>query len=131
MQDLRQKCTIKRLDRINISLGNIWLLKFLKNTLFFKENCFIFHFFFQNCLYNPGSGSKLGQNPGSGIQIQCIWIHHTALESKGRVSNLSQIVFLTLHLLPHLGHQMLAILVLLDHLLPFDRHLLEPLQQSG
>ena len=32
-------------------------------------------------MYNPGSGSgsKLGQTPrsGSGIQIQCIWIHNT------------------------------------------------------
>ena len=45
----------------------------LKNYLSLKENCFCKFFLSSKLTTYPGSGSKLGQNSGSGSKIQCIW----------------------------------------------------------
>ena len=44
----------------------------LKNYLSLKENCFCKFFLSSKLTTYPGSGSKLGQNSGSGSKIQCI-----------------------------------------------------------
>ena len=47
--------------------------RWLKNYFSLKENCFCKFFLSSKLTTYPGSGSKLGQNSGSGSKIQCIW----------------------------------------------------------
>ena len=87
----QRKCTLNRflskifetsvvdLDPYGIRIHNsgalwIWIRIRIPKVYFFQENSFpltlcILNFVFQNCKHSSGSGSNLGQNPGSGSKF--------------------------------------------------------------